>query len=382
MQTWEQQFELSPGGHLVVEQMAGPVQIQAWDQPRVYVKAVWKEAAGENRVQVRQRPGRLELEVLPAGRSFFRFSGDDGDPVFMQLMVPRQTTCQIETGSGAVSAEGLAAPLHVEAGSGSVRASRVAGGVRIETGSGPVEIEDCGGPVNIEVGSGNVTVRRSAGSIRVESGSGDLVLDQGEGPVALETGSGHVTVSGVRGPSLSIETGGGKVTAGHIDVRSLELESGSGSVGVELVAVHSGGRYRIESGSGSVTVAVPPDSDLSVDLQSPSGRVDYQNLNLREVRLEQGELTGILNRGGAKLMVEAGNGKILLQPTLHQPSDEEAAVAAGPAADGGLSAVAEEDPALAASDQLQRILRMVQEGKLTPDQAEEILRSLDEEAPA
>lgn len=378
MQTWEQQFDLAPGGHLVVEQMSGPVQIQAWDQPRVHVKAAWKEAEIEHRVQVRQRQGRLELEVLPAGRGFFR---RDGDPVVLQLMVPHQTACRVETGAGAVSVEGIAAPLQVEAGSGSVRASGVAGAVRIETGSGGVEIQDCTGAVNVDVGSGNVTVRRSAGNIKVESGSGDLVLDQGEGTATLETGSGQVTVSGARGPSLSIETGGGRVVAGNLDVQSLEIESASGSIGVELVTVHAGGRYRVESGSGSVTVAVPPDSDLQVDLQSSSGRADYQSLNLREVRLEQGEVTGILNRGGARLAVEAGNGKILLQPCLHRPAEGEAAVTARPIGSDGLAAVTADDPPLAASDQLQRILRMVQEGKLTPDQAEEILRTLDEEGP-
>lgn len=41
------------------------------------------------------------------------------------------------------------------------------------------------------------------------------------------------------------------------------------------------------------------------------------------------------------------------------------------------------DPALESSDQLRRVLAMVEQGKLTPEEAEEILRALDEEgAPA
>jgi len=202
---------------------------------------------------------------------------------------------------------------------------------------------------------------------RVCSGSGPVVVTGTLAPVELETGGGSVMLEDVG--AVTLETGSGDVLIRRVD-GPVEVETGSGRVEVELVRVRSGAAYRIETGSGGVTVAIPTNADLSIDLEAGSGSIDSGGLALTRVHRDDHELEAQLGRGGARLSVETGSGGISLRPYA-------APQASTPPQ---LRQVIQQDAALQTSEQVQRILVMVEQGRLSPDEAEAILRALDEEA--
>jgi DUF4097 and DUF4098 domain-containing protein YvlB len=397
MATWEQTYPLAQGGGVQVKQRNGRVSVEGWNEPTVKLIATsGLDEEIEDRLSVTTDGNGIHIQV-EGRRGFFIF---DGSAIDLQVMVPTGAPCRVESGSGAIQVRGTLAALEaetgsgrieifgvghasLETGSGAVRAEKVNGALDVETGSGSVELYEINGSVSVEAGSGHVTASKVKGNLNVETGSGRLQVADVYGRVELETGSGSAEVDRVKGQFLGLETGGGALRLSGIDVGQLELDSSSGRVELDLAAVYPGGSYSIDTGSGSVVVAIPPDAGLEVRADTSSGKVTHSGLAFEQVQTGRGEFRGVLNRGGAVLVIDAGSGGVQLRAGQSAGPAQAAPVAptAAVASVGGaqvLEAV-KGDPALEHSEQLRRIVAMVEEGKLTPTEAEELLRALDDE---
>jgi DUF4097 and DUF4098 domain-containing protein YvlB len=331
MQTWEQTYQLPAGGGVRIEQGQGAVRVTGWDQPLVKVTATGERHPVD--VKVGQDKRGLTVGV---------------DALDLALYVPTGTPCEIESESGPVVVAGTQASVQIECGSGDIALRDVAG-------------------VQVETGSGTVAVQRSAGKIAVETGSGNIAVSDVSGTVSLEAGSGSIRAERVQGPKLTVEAGGGGLHLTGIAVDHLAVETGHGDVQIELAEVRPSGSYNVESGAGAVALAVPAGAGIDLDVETGAGKITYPGLEFRVLHAERGELRATLNGGGAQLSIETGNGNVQLRPVT--ATEPEARI---------LKAV-QGDAALANSDQMQRILTLVEQGKLSPSDAEAILTALDEE---
>jgi hypothetical protein len=197
-------------------------------------------------------------------------------------------------------------------------------------GVGKAFVTNVDGNIRVSVASADVAADRTRGTLRVGTGSGNVDLRSASGEVKLETGSGDVTVSGMQGTSLRLSTGSGNVTltdgkAGDVHVETgsgdieatsssgddLSFETGSGNVNVALVATFR--QVRIETGSGDVTLKVPPTVGAEVDLDTGSGDIDLGGLTLQVRRIEHDHVTGTLGDGRGRLSVATGSGNVRLQ---------------------------------------------------------------------
>ncbi|HYF93902.1 MAG TPA: DUF4097 family beta strand repeat-containing protein [Symbiobacteriaceae bacterium] len=397
MKTWSQTYPLAEGAGVHVHQHAGPVQVVGSQTPEVTVTASCKEEIdfGEF-LEIQQTGQGLVVEVKAR-----RWSWSGTPAIRLDVTVPEGTSCSVESGSGAVEVVGTGAPVRIETGSGdvniatvghadietgsgAVKGSQINGSVSAETGSGSVDFTAVNGALSLEVGSGAVAARQINGDLRVDTGSGSVVVEDVGGRIELETGSGKVSVRRVHGASLTVDSGGGSVHLREIDVAQLSVDGSSGGVEAELAQVYPGGTYEITTGSGGVSVALPPTADLTVRAESPSGRVSTTGLNLRVIHEEAGEFEAVIGQGRARLTVEAGSGGVRLM-ALAGGSGAAPAPASDPTLSEAGARVVEsvkDDPALESSEQLRRIVEMVEAGKLTPQEALDLLRALDEEEPA
>ncbi len=390
MQHWEQTYPMTGPAHVTVDQIDGATRITGWDQPTVQVKASWPgEGRMEDRLEVRVNGNEIILTVKPYRTGFLGLVHDS--LLDLEIMVPTGSYAVVDAGSGPVTVENTMGPTEVDggsgrvmlfrvasaqvdSGSGSVQAQQIAGKIEIETGSGRIDVEAIGGPANLETGSGSIAARRMAGGLQAETGSGSIAAVDIHGHVMLETGSGSIHISRVVAPSMEVETGSGALRMETIDTRGLTLETGSGSVEVELVRIHPGSGYEIETGSGRVTLAVPPDAGLHLEMET-RGRVDFGGLNVRVLEQDDDQITAQLNQGGGHMTIESGSGSVTFKPAAvvaSEPTEPEIAMTR-------LAEAVKDDPALEQSDQMSRILRMVEEGKLSTEEAEKLLRALDGE---
>lgn len=188
-------------------------------------------------VQQHRSGDRLDIAVDRRDRGIhISLFGSSYAYVDLHVRVPAELAAAVNSGSGDVEANGVAA-LDFNSGSGDLRARAIAGALTLRLGSADVEADDVGsvdlrstgsGDVHVDgvrgnvdagrSGSGDLRFRHVRGNVRVQStGSGDVEAGDVGGDVWVgSTGSGDVSVDGVRGNFTVESTGSGDVS--HRDV--------------------------------------------------------------------------------------------------------------------------------------------------------------------
>jgi len=200
--------------------------------------------------------------------------------------------------------------------------------IAVYVGVGRAAISNVDGKLRVDVASADVTAERTKGELDIDTGSGEVTVTDAEGDVSLETGSGNVAATRVRGTNLNIDSGSGEVNAtdveatdvnvetgsGGVDLRNtkakvLRVETGSGDVQVRLLAPCD--EIDIETGSGSVTLAVPDGLSAQVEIETGSGGIDL-GFPVSVRRLESDHVIGTIGEGKGRLKIDTGSGSIRL----------------------------------------------------------------------
>jgi lia operon protein LiaG len=155
-----------------------------------------------------------------------------------------------------------------------------------------------------------VQVTQSRGDLSVDTGSGSVSMSDVRGEsVSIDTGSGDVTASDLRSNQLSINTGSGNIQVTALTAPQVSLETGSGSVAADL----SGEVWNVnvETGSGDVTLKMPPTLGAEVDIETSSGDIET-DFEVAVTRHARDHMTGRIGDGRGKIAIETGSGGIKL----------------------------------------------------------------------
>ena len=199
--------------------------------------------------------------------------------------------------------------LHL--GVGKAFVTNVDGVILVQVASADISADGTRGTLKLDTGSGNVDVRNASGDLGLESGSGDIAASGLHGGrVKVETGSGNITLTGAEATVLKLSTGSGDVTVTGAKGDELAFESGSGNIDVALTATFS--TLSVETGSGDVTLRVPPTIGAEVELDTGSGDIDLGGLTIQVRRLQEDHISGTIGDGRGRLSVETGSGNVRL----------------------------------------------------------------------
>ncbi len=193
---------------------------------------------------------------------------------------------------------------------GKVAVTNVNGDLSIDVAAAPVATSNTRGELDIDVGSGAVQVTQARGDLKVDTGSGAVSATDVRGEtVSIETGSGDVTSSDLRSSELSIETGSGDIHVTNLMAPHVQLETGSGSVAADL----NGEVWNVgvETGSGDVTLKMPPTIGAEVDIETSSGDIET-DFEVAVTRHARDHMTGRIGDGRGKIAIETGSGGIKL----------------------------------------------------------------------
>src|SRR5215207_6082402 len=193
---------------------------------------------------------------------------------------------------------------------GKVAINNVEGDLSIDAASAPVTSSNTRGELSIDVGSGEVHVTQSRGDLSIDTGSGAVSVSDVRGEtVSIDTGSGEVTGTDLRSSQLKIDTGSGDIRVSNLIAPQVALETGSGAVTADL----SGEVWNVsvETGSGDITLKVPPTIGAEVDIETSSGEIET-DFEVAVTRHARDHLTGRIGEGGGKIDIETGSGGIKL----------------------------------------------------------------------
>jgi DUF4097 and DUF4098 domain-containing protein YvlB len=291
------------------------------------------------------------------------------------ITVPTETKVTIDAGFGEVNVSDTKGDVRAENDFGDITAQNIEGDLYVQTNSGTVEATSIkAGDKDIELRSdfGNITLEKasatnitfhsssckitlkevnatgdlysksdfgdtkfengSAASINIESNSGKVELtklkvgklikvDDDFGDITLKqaaassydlhTSSGTITVDGAKG-ALKAYTDFGNIDVTNAQSATLDLKTNSGSV--EFSGSLGDGPHMVKSDFGNITLTLPADSKLNVDLKTDFGKIKSDlpvTVTVTESSNSDGDgIVGAINGGGAQLTVKANSGKI------------------------------------------------------------------------
>jgi DUF4097 and DUF4098 domain-containing protein YvlB len=305
------------------------------------------------------------LTIAGAGRS---------DTVDFTISVPEETSVSVHTGYGEVSLSGTTGDANLYSSYGNLTISGLQGGLNAETNSGVIEasIVNAGqAAITLSSDYGNVSLENSsAGDVSARSSSGSITLKDvqainnmsaksGYGKIqgasasaatlTADTNSGEVTLSGLSiDGALDAHSDYGAISLKQVAAGSYDLSSNSGDVSVDSASgsvkissdygdievtngdqvtldldTNSGtvsysgtlgkGPHSVNSNYGAITLALPADSALSVDLKTDYGRVRSDLAVTMSGDLNEEHWVGTINGGGESLTVTTNSGDIRIQ---------------------------------------------------------------------
>lgn len=162
--------------------------------------------------------------------------------------------------------------------------------VEVRSGDGSVELEQVAGNVDVHTGDGSVAVHGARGNIRLHTGDGSISGQDLDGNIDARTSDGSVKLEG-RFDRLAVATGDGRLVANALP-------------GSRVIQPWS-----LETGDGSVALALPRDLGAHIDASTRDGHV-RSTIPLAGLRSSRAE--GDINGGGPPIVVRTGDGSIQL----------------------------------------------------------------------
>jgi DUF4097 and DUF4098 domain-containing protein YvlB len=122
----------------------------------------------------------------------------------------------------------------------------------------------------LSTGSGNVTLTNLAGPVSAATGSGNIHAENVSDAGTMQTGSGDVSGVTVSGARVAFKTGSGNIDIAALTGTNVVTSTGSGDITLAFTAVP--GHVRVDSGSGNVTLMLPPgNTTYQVNTTTDSG---------------------------------------------------------------------------------------------------------------
>jgi DUF4097 and DUF4098 domain-containing protein YvlB len=167
------------------------------------------------------------------------------------------------------------------------------GDIQVETGDGSIKAENLSGSVDLRTGDGSVAVSGIKGKLRIHTSDGSVEGSNLDGQCEATSGDGRIRLVG-RFDALSVESGDGSIDATAINGSKME------------------GPWKIRSGDGSISVAIPGGLSADIDASTGDGHISTDIPVTVEGLISKSHIRGKMNGGGQPLTVRSGDGSIRL----------------------------------------------------------------------
>ncbi len=224
------------------------------DDVAVLVTVSPEEAIGRDmEVVVEQEGETIRAEVRGQQHAPFGWlRGSFGNlRIAIEIRTPRRSD---------VEADGASANVHLE---------HLTGTIRARTASGDVRVADLSGEIVIQTASGDVGAHALDGAVRINSASGDVKVERAARELEIQTASGDIALDGITG-TLSVGSASGDCAARASALSSCRAKTASGDLNI-ATALAPDGDYEFQTVSGDLALFVPQETRATVTIKTVSG---------------------------------------------------------------------------------------------------------------
>lgn len=202
----------------------------------------------------------------------------------------------------------------------------------------------------------NLDLKNLNGMVLVENIVGEVNAKTYNGRGILRNVKGNIALSSLNGGLELI-----KLVSDKIDAHTLQ-----GGIKADICVVKNG-KYHLKTLNGSIDVKIPFDSSTRIFAKTLNGHINY-NLSLVKVKSTRRNLEGILKADEASLNLDTLNGSIHIEG--YEGAGYIEAVEEKPLREEKVEQVTSEN----LEEEKAMILKLVKEGKITAEEAKELLK--------
>ncbi len=264
MQQTDTSVAVQQGARLEMNNFGGEIVVRTWNQNRVRVQAVH---SSRDRIEVSARGNAVRVHAART-RGMAHL-------VDYTLTVPTWMPVELSGISTHIVVDGVQADIRAETVEGNVTVTGGSGNVSLSSVEGTVVVSGTRGRLKVTAVDGNVWLTDVAADISVDAVDGDIVIRNAQ--------SSAVDANTVDGTIYYVGT------------------------------IRDGGRYRLATHDGALTVAIPEGTGATIGVASFSGDfeasfpVQLQSLPGRR------RFSFTLGNGGARIELETFDGRIFLR---------------------------------------------------------------------
>lgn len=321
---------------LVVDVTTGSLFLRGWDDDVVKVEKRSGLTVSQigNKILLKSEENNCECKVyLPRKSDVFI----DGTILDINL-AGIDGRGRIDFTGGVLVGDSWRGSLEIDCCGANVQLCNSQGTISVDSTNGDVEIQACQGEFSCDTGAGAVTVSDSSGSVSADTGRGPVAVSSFSGPAHIDTGSGSVSLEQVYGRNVRVFCGGGSIKAAL-----------PGPVP---------GRWELATRSGDIELSVP--ENISAYFELRGRRLTVEDLNIDYNSQGTNRLSGALGGGEGKITAHSYSGKIVARKVAASVATNKWQV--------------QDEEAL-------KILRMLEQGAITIDEADLLLAALNGDEP-
>ena len=257
-QNLDETREMAADGHVLVENLAGSVEVTVWNKAKIEIKGELGDDV--EKVEITATDTGIQIRVRNKQK------GHDVDGTDLYLRVPLAASIEVETISADIEMNGSA-----------------------------------GESIVLDTVSGDVEAEASPRRLEIQSVSGEVEFVGSISRSSVETVSGDISLSGVHG-EIEISTVSGDVSLIAKEVDRGRFESVSGDMKLDL-AISDSGRLVSESMSGNLVLRLPAAQQAGFVVQTYSG----------DIRSDFGESAKVSKGPGSVLKYHEGNNGAMIR---------------------------------------------------------------------
>ena len=360
------------GNISVVAGPAGEVAVTAEKKAWGRDEADAQEELKALKVNILQTGDRITISVVHPVEVDFLSIGPSGGAVNFTITVPEDTEVELDSSNGNLSLDGVNGGADLYTSFGKIDVQNAGGKLTVKSSNGSLQGENIQSKAEVSFSSdfGDITLSEvSADQVDVSSTNGKLELSSVESAdeIRLSTEFGRITLKDSQAQSLDVQTSNGDIRLENVTVEgkifaksqfggltleqalggSYDLSSSNGKINVDgaggEIKAHSDfgdleimnaegatldlstnngkisfsgslsdGPHTLKSDFGNISLTLPADSSLNVDLQTDFGKIVSDFAIQVSGELDSKHWQGAINGGEAVLTAKTNNGNINL----------------------------------------------------------------------
>ena len=301
-QEMKKEFDVSSGKLLNINlKSGGSLDIQGWKKEKALVDVGFRNCDPED----------FDFDIIEniAGisvKSDYRHRVRNSSMMVI-IKIPQKFNIKLKTAGGSVSIQNVEGEINGSSGGGSLKFSHLTGEINFSTGGGSVKIKDSELDGRVSTGGGKVLVENVVGDIKASSGGGNVVyrnvktpdktypedvvyirnaggkLNVKDAPAGADvrTGGGDIHIPSAKG-YVKASTGGGDIIIDEVD-GWVSAGTGAGDVEITMTGNAEEGKrdVSVSTGSGDVTLYVPKNLSMQVDIELAYTKKSSRNYKIK-----------------------------------------------------------------------------------------------------